>query len=65
MEVRPGAGLLDGTALAALGLSSREIQEFGEKLRPRDRPDFELDLTRMRSAESIAAEMERAVPVEE
>ena len=65
VEARPGGGLLDGTALAALGLSSREIQEFREKLRPRDRPDFELDLTRMRSAESVASEMERAVPVEE
>ena len=62
VEARPGGGLLDGTALAALGLSSREIQEFREKLGPRARPDFELDLSRMRSAESVSAEMESAVP---
>ena len=62
VEARPGGGLLDGTALAALGLSSREIQEFREKLGRQARPDFELDLSRMRSAESVSAEMERAVP---
>ncbi len=65
VEARPGRGPLDGTALAALGLSKREIVEFREKIRPRERPDFELDLERMRSAESVSAEMERAVPTPE
>ncbi len=64
LDARPGVRL-DGSALAALGLSSREISEFRGKLQPRDRPDFELELTRMRSAESVAAEIEGAVPAAE
>ena len=39
-----------------------EIREFVEKLQAPERPDFELDLTRMRSAEVVAAEMYEAVP---
>jgi thymidylate synthase (FAD) len=62
VEVRPGARSLDGPALAALGLSSREIEEFRDKLSPGALPDFELDLSAMRSAESVAHEMEEAVP---
>jgi thymidylate synthase (FAD) len=62
VEVRSGASSLDGVALAALGLSSREIAEFRDKLLRTARPDFELDLGRMRRAESVAAEMELAVP---
>jgi len=62
IEVAPGATGFDGPALAALGLSGREIQEFREKLRPRALPDFELDLSAMRTAESVAAEMAEAVP---
>jgi len=48
--------------MVELGLSPREIREFAEKLRPRDRPDFELDLGRMRPAQEVAEEMARAVP---
>jgi thymidylate synthase (FAD) len=44
------------------GLSPREIRELVEKLQAPDRPDFELDLGRMRSAEDVAAEMYQAVP---
>ena len=44
------------------GLSPREIQELSEKLLAPARPDFELDLTRMRSAEAVAGEMYEAVP---
>ena len=44
------------------GLSPREILELVEKLQAPDRPDFELDITRMRSAEEVAAEMYQAVP---
>lgn len=62
VEVNSGVSTLDGAALAALGLSSREIAEFRDKLLRSARPDFELDLGRMRKAESVAAEMERAVP---
>lgn len=62
VEVRPGARGLDGPALAALGLSAREIQELRDKLRPLTLPEFDLDLSAMRSAESVAEEMEEAVP---
>jgi len=44
------------------GLSPREIGELVEKIQAPDRPDFELDLSRMRSAEDVAAEMYEAVP---
>ncbi len=49
-------------ALEGLGLSAREIREFLEKLRPAPRPDFALDVSSMRSAESVAESMARAVP---
>jgi len=48
--------------LKELGLSPREAREFAEKLLPRERPDFELDLAAMRPAEEVAEEMSRAVP---
>jgi thymidylate synthase (FAD) len=44
------------------GLSPREIRELVEKLQAPERPDFELDLSRFRSAEEVAAEMYEAVP---
>jgi len=65
IEVRLEAASLDGAALAALGLNSREIAEFRDKLRPQARPDFDLDLTLMRTADSVAADMERAAPTPE
>jgi thymidylate synthase (FAD) len=49
-------------AMKAAGLSPREIRELVEKLQAPDRPDFELDLSRMRTAEEVAAEMYEAVP---
>jgi thymidylate synthase (FAD) len=62
VSARDGARL--GKAeLAGLGLSGREIAELVEKLAPPERPDFELDLTRMRPAEDVAKEIELAVPV--
>ena len=48
--------------MSEAGLSPREIHELSEKLMAPERPDFELDLTRMRSAEVVAAEMYEAVP---
>jgi len=51
-------------AMKQAGLSPREIRELVEKLQAPDRPDFELDLTRFRSAEEVAAEMYEAVPGE-
>ncbi|MDT8340084.1 MAG: FAD-dependent thymidylate synthase [Longimicrobiales bacterium] len=53
---------LSGEDLKALGLSPREAREFADKLAPRERPDFTLDLGAMRPAEEVAEEMARAVP---
>jgi thymidylate synthase (FAD) len=61
LGARPGV-TLDREQLGALGLSSREIRELVEKLRAPEHPDFELDLARMRPAEEVGREMERAVP---
>jgi len=62
-NVRARAGASLGKAeLSALGLSGRELAELVEKLQPPERPDFELDLSRMRSAEDVGKEMSEAVP---
>jgi thymidylate synthase (FAD) len=53
---------LSSDDLKELGLSPREVREFAEKLKPRERPDFELDLGRMRPADEVAREMAQAVP---
>lgn len=58
---RAGASVAKDEMKAA-GLSPREIRELIEKLRAPERPDFELDLSRMRTAEEVAAEMYEAVP---
>ncbi len=62
VRVRPDAADLDPGALKALGLSGREIVELVEKLQPEERPDFELDLSTMRSAEEVGEVMQEAVP---
>ena len=62
IRAQPGAGL-DDAALGELGMSGREVRELKEKLRPTGPPpSFDLDLTRMRTAEDIQEEMARAVP---
>jgi len=48
--------------LKEAGLSPREVRELVEKLQAPARPDFELDLSRFRDAEEVAAEMYEAVP---
>jgi flavin-dependent thymidylate synthase len=48
--------------LKEAGLSKREIEEFMAKLTRTERPDHELDLSTMRSAEDVEAEMAAAVP---
>jgi len=62
IRIRPDSASLDADALTAAGLSKREIAELIEKLQPARRPDFELDLSRMQSAEEIGARMEEATP---
>jgi thymidylate synthase (FAD) len=61
VAVRDGASL-DSQRLEELGLSPREVREFIDKLQPPERPDFELDLSSMRSAEEMSARMYEAVP---
>ena len=61
IAARRGAGLTNAD-LAGLGLSGREIRELKAKLEPREVPDHDLDLTRMRDPEDVAAEMNEAVP---
>ncbi len=57
-----GGGALSNEALAEMGLSKREIRELVGKLQPPPHPDFELDLSAMRSAEDVGREMSEAVP---
>ncbi len=61
LAARTGAGLTNAE-LAKLGLSGREIRELKEKLAPRETPDYDLDLAKMRDAQEVAAEMNKAVP---
>lgn len=62
IAAREGVEALGKEALAGHGLSGREITELQRKLDPVERPDFDLDLSSMRSPEDVAAEMEEAVP---
>ena len=57
-----GSASLDAGALRDRGLSKREVSELAEKLTPRDVPDFELDLSSMRSADEMSQLMQEAVP---
>jgi thymidylate synthase (FAD) len=60
--LRARDGTLDMGGMEGHGLSAREARELLQKLRERSVPDFELDLSRMRPAEEIAARMSDAVP---
>ena len=59
---RDGADSLPLKDFQEFGLSPREAREFVEKLQPTDVPDYELDVSLMRPAEELAAELEEAVP---
>ena len=61
VSARDGARL-GADDLGAFGLSGREMRELQAKLKPEDVPDFELDLSTMRNADDVAAEMQKAVP---
>jgi hypothetical protein len=56
------SGALSAAELDGLGLAKREIVELLQKLEPKATPDFELDLTRAKSAEWFANEFQKAVP---
>lgn len=62
IQVRPGVDHINNERLEEMGLSGREISELKAKLVARERPDFDLDLTAMRSAEEMAGQMQDAVP---
>jgi len=59
---RDGGGPIVLKDFQEFGLAPREAREFVEKLQPADVPDYELDLSLMRPAEELAAELEEAVP---
>lgn len=61
IEARAGASASIAQMKEA-GLSAREVAELIEKLQAPDHPDFDLDLSTMRSADEMAAEMYEAVP---
>ena len=48
--------------LRQMGMAPREIRELAGKIRPRTPPPFDLDISRFRAAEEVAAEMHEAVP---
>jgi thymidylate synthase (FAD) len=56
-------GSLTSEALEGFGLSKREVRELLGKLRPREHRDFDVDLSRMQSAEEMEARMRAAVPL--
>jgi thymidylate synthase (FAD) len=53
---------LDAAALEKLGLAKREAREFLDKLATTEVPDFELDLSKAKPAETFAERFARAVP---
>jgi len=61
LEARAGASATVDQMKAA-GLSGREVTELIEKLQAPAHPDFDLDLSTMRSADEMAAQMYEAVP---
>jgi len=63
LAVREGARVTVDDMRAA-GLSPREARELLDKVRAPEHPDFELDLSTMRSADEMAEAMYRAVPGE-
>ncbi len=62
VRARADASALTPENLKDMGLSGRETRELVEKLQPQELPDYELDLSKMRSAEELATELEEAVP---
>ena len=62
-EIRTRADAsLHADGMKQFDLSPREARELFAKLAPRDKPDWELDMSRMRTAADVEAEMSAAVP---
>jgi len=62
VRTREGASGVEKGDFKELGLAPREAREFVAKFQVTGVPDFELDLSLMRPAEEMAAELEEAVP---
>ena len=62
LAVRGGRDRLGFDELREMGMAPREVRELAGKIRRRKVPDFDLDLSRFRTAEDVAAEMHEAVP---
>ncbi len=62
LAVRRGRDALGFEELRAMGMAPREVRELVAKIRRRTPPDFDLDLSRFRSAADVAREMHEAVP---
>ena len=62
LAVRERGGSLSFEELRGMGMAPREVRELAGKIRRRRVPDFDLDLSRFRSAEEVAEEMHEAVP---
>ena len=56
------AGVATSEDLRATGLAPREVRELMNKLSPAERPDFTLDLSKMKSAVEMSEKMAKAVP---
>ena len=62
VRTREGGESLALKDFQEFGLAPREAREFVAKFQPVDVPDYELDVSLMRRAEDMAAELEEAVP---
>ena len=62
VRTRDGSGGLTSADFKEFGLAPREAREFVAKFQTAAVPDYELDLSLMRPAEELAAELEEAVP---
>ena len=62
IAVREGASGLGRKELADVGLSAREIRELLAKIEEPERPNFQLDLSTMQTAEEVEEKMRQAVP---
>jgi thymidylate synthase (FAD) len=62
IRVREGATALSGERLKELGLSGEEIRELHDKLGRVERPDFDLDLSKMKTPDEVGQKMYEAVP---
>ncbi len=62
LACRRGLESLGFDELRRMGMAPREIRELTAKIRRRTPPNFDLDVSRFKAAEKVAAEMHEAVP---